>query len=357
MATTPTSRKRFSVSRESTPLPDLIEVQKDSYRWFLSDGLRELFEEVSPVRDFIGRDLELWFENYYLDAPKFDEVTSRAKNLTYESPLRVNTKLVNKKSGKVVAQEVYLGDFPIMTDRGTFIINGIDRVVVSQLIRSAGVFFTQEVIGERKYYGAKIIPNRGSWLEIETDANGVIWVKIDRKRKVAITSLLRAFGYPSDEEVIALFADVDLKASDGTPFIQRTIAKDIAHNEAEGLKEVYKRIRPGDLATVDNAKALIYAMFFNFDRYDFGRVGRYKLNQRFNTDISNTKENRVLLHKDLINTIREIIRLNVTQKDADDIDHLGNRRVASSCKISSASGWPGWSGSLRIGCQRWKLPR
>ena len=327
MATTPTSRKRFSVSRESTPLPDLIEVQKDSYRWFLSDGLRELFEEVSPVRDFIGRDLELWFENYYLDAPKFDEVTSRAKNLTYESPLRVNTKLVNKKSGKVVAQEVYLGDFPIMTDRGTFIINGIDRVVVSQLIRSAGVFFTQEVIGERKYYGAKIIPNRGSWLEIETDANGVIWVKIDRKRKVAITSLLRAFGYPSDEEVIALFADVDLKASDGTPFIQRTIAKDIAHNEAEGLKEVYKRIRPGDLATVDNAKALIYAMFFNFDRYDFGRVGRYKLNQRFNTDISNTKENRVLLHKDLINTIREIIRLNVTQKDADDIDHLGNRRV------------------------------
>ncbi|TSC75622.1 MAG: DNA-directed RNA polymerase subunit beta [Parcubacteria group bacterium Gr01-1014_31] len=320
-------RKRFSVSREAAPLPDLIEVQKDSYRWFLAEGLRELFDEVSPIRDFIGRDLELSFENYYLDDPKFDEVTSRAKNLTYESPLRVNTKLVNKKTGKTVEQEVYLGDFPIMTDRGTFIINGIDRVVVSQLIRSAGVFFTQETIGERKYYGAKIIPNRGSWLEIETDANGVIWVKIDRKRKVAITSLLRAFGYGSDEELSKLFEDVEAKSPDAVSHTQRTLAKDAASNEAEGLKEVYKRIRPGDLATVDNAKSLIYAMFFNFDRYDFGRVGRYKLNQRFNTNIPNTKENRVLLREDLINTIREVIKLNTSQKDADDIDHLGNRRV------------------------------
>ncbi|MDO8560226.1 MAG: DNA-directed RNA polymerase subunit beta [bacterium] len=320
-------RKRFSVSREAAPLPDLIEVQKNSYRWFLAEGLRELFEEVSPIRDFIGRDLELSFENYYLDDPKFDEVTSRAKNLTYESPLRVNTKLVNKKTGKTAEQEVYLGDFPIMTDRGTFIINGIDRVVVSQLIRSAGVFFTQETIGERKYYGAKIIPNRGSWLEIETDANGVIWVKIDRKRKVAITSLLRAFGYGSDEELSKLFEDVEAKSPDAVSHTQRTLAKDAASNEAEGLKEVYKRIRPGDLATVDNAKSLIYAMFFNFDRYDFGRVGRYKLNQRFNTNIPNTKENRVLLREDLINTIREVIKLNTSQKDADDIDHLGNRRV------------------------------
>ncbi|MDD5110585.1 MAG: DNA-directed RNA polymerase subunit beta [Patescibacteria group bacterium] len=322
-----TNRRHFSVSRESIPLPDLIEVQKDSYRWFLTEGLKELFDEVSPVRDFIGRDLELWFSDYYLDNPKFDEVTSRAKNLTYESPLRVNARLVNKKTGKTVTQEVYLGDFPIMTDRGTFIVNGIDRVVVSQLIRSAGVFFTQEVVGERKCYGAKIIPNRGSWLEIETDANGVIWVKIDRKRKVAITGLLRAFGYSSDEEILALFAEPDGKPGDIAAFISKTLAKDTATNEAEGLKEVYKRIRPGDLATVDNAKSLIYAMFFNFDRYDFGRVGRYKLNQRFNETISNTKENRVLRRQDIINTIREVIRLNVTQKDADDIDHLGNRRV------------------------------
>ncbi len=321
-----TPRKRFSVSREAIPLPDLIEVQKDSYRWFCREGLRELFDEVSPVRDFIGRDLELWFGDYYLDDPKFDEVTSRVKNLTFESPLRVTAKLVNNKSGKVVEQEVYLGDFPIMTDRGTFIVNGIDRVVVSQLIRSAGVFFTQEIVGERKYYGAKIIPNRGSWLEIETDSNGVIWVKIDRKRKVAVTSLLRAFGYGSDEEIVNSFKDVDPKNPEAGS-IAKTLTKDLAGNEAEGLKEVYKRIRPGDLATVDNAKSLIYAMFFNFDRYDFGRVGRYKLNQRFNAAIPNTKENRVLLREDLINTIREVLRLNSTQKDADDIDHLGNRRV------------------------------
>ena len=307
-------------------MPDLIEVQKRSYDWFLKEGLKELFEEISPIKDFIGRDFELYFGKYYLDEPKFDEVTSKAKNLSYESPLRVKVKLVNGRlNNKVIEQEIYLGDFPLMTDRGTFIINGIERVVVSQLIRSAGVFFTSDVFGERKYYGAKIIPNRGSWLEFETDLNNVIWVKIDRKRKVAITSLLRAFGHNSDEELIELFKDVDTHPE--TSYIKNTIAKDVTHNEGEALKEVYKRIRPGDLATVDNAKSLIYAMFFNFDRYDFGRVGRYKINQRFSQDVPITKENRVLRVDDLVNVIKEIIRLNITQKDADDIDHLGNRRV------------------------------
>lgn len=318
---------RISSSRPKVamPLPDLIEVQKSSYNWFLQEGLKELFEEVSPIRDFIGRDLELYFGDYYLDEPKFDEVTSKAKNLSYESPLRVKTRLANKKLNKEVEQEVYLGDFPLMTERGTFVINGIERVVVSQLIRSAGIFFTSEIFGERKYYGAKIIPNRGSWLEIETDLNDVIWVKIDRKRKVAITSLLRAFGSGSDEEIIELFKDTDTHPE--ISFIKNTLAKDLAHNEGEGLKEIYKRIRPGDLATIDNAKSLIYAMFFNFDRYDFGRVGRYKINQRFNQNIFITKENRVLRVEDLVNVIKEVIRLNISQKDADDIDHLGNRRV------------------------------
>ncbi len=318
-------RVAFAKPRVAAPMPDLIEVQKSSYAWFLKDGLKELFEEVSPIRDFIGRDLELYFSDYYLDEPKFDEVTSRAKNLSYESPLRVKAKLVNKRLGKGVEQEIYLGDFPLMTDRGTFIINGIERAVVSQLIRSAGIFFTSEVYGERKYYGAKIIPNRGSWLELETDTNNVIWVKIDRKRKVAITSLLRAFGYASDEELMEIFKDVDTHPE--ISFIKNTIAKDVAHNEGEGLKEVYKRIRPGDLATTDNAKSLIYAMFFNFERYDFGRVGRYKINQRFNLDVPNIKENRVLRLEDLVNVVKEIIRLNISQRDADDIDHLGNRRV------------------------------
>ncbi len=249
-------------------MPDLIEVQKKSYDWFLRQGMADLFEEVSPIKDFIGRDFELYFGKYYLDEPKFDEVTSKQKNLSYEAPLRVVARLVNRKLNKKIEQEVYLGDFPLMTERGTFVINGIERAIVSQLIRSAGIFFTSEVSGERRYYGAKIIPNRGSWLEFETDVNNVIWVKIDRKRKIAATALLRIFGYPGDDEIAEIFKDVDTHPE--ISYIKNTLAKDVAHNEAEGFIEVYKRIRPGDLATVDNAKSLIYAMFFNFERYDFG---------------------------------------------------------------------------------------
>ena len=319
------TRRYFTPQKDSVPMPDLIEVQKNSYQWFLDHGLGELFEEVSPIRDFIGRDFELYFGRYYLDEPKFDEVTSKQKNLSYESPLRVVAKLANRKLDKVIEQEVYLGDFPIMTDRGTFIINGIERAVVSQLIRSAGIFFTSEIYGERRYYGAKLIPNRGSWLELETDINNVIWVKIDRKRKVAITALLRAFGHSNDEEILNLFKDTDTHPE--ISYIKNTLAKDTSHNESEGLLEVYKRIRPGDLATMDNAKSLIYAMFFNFDRYDFGKVGRYKINQRFGHDLPITKENRVLRVEDLAEVVKEIIRLNVSQKEPDDIDHLGNRRV------------------------------
>jgi DNA-directed RNA polymerase subunit beta len=291
----------------------------------MKEGLKELFEETSPIKDFIGRDLELYFLNYYLDEPRFDEVLAKEKNVTFESALRVDTKLVNKKTGEIKEQEVYLGDFPLMTDRGTFIINGIERVVVSQLIRSAGVFFTSEIIKGRRYYGAKIIPNRGAWLELETDANNVISVKIDRKRKVAITALMRAFGFGSDEEIKELFKEVDTHPD--LRHIETTLAKDTSRNEGEGLREVYKRIRPGDLATIDNARDLIYKMFFSFDRYDFGRVGRFKLNQRFGFDFPNDKEHRVLQKEDLIRIIKEIINLNNSQKEADDIDHLGNRRV------------------------------
>ncbi len=320
-------RKHLNKSKETMPMPDLIEIQKNSYNWFLKEGIADLFDEISPVKDFIGRDLNLYFEDYYLDSPKFGEIKSKEKNITYEAPLRVKVRLNNKKTGKDEIQEIFLGDFPMMTKNGTFIINGIERVVVSQLIRSAGVIFTSEFIKEKKYYGAKVIPNRGAWLEIETDLNKVIWVRIDRKRKVAITSLLRAFGIESDEEIYSLFKDVDIKEEDETSYIEATINKDLATNEAEGLKEVYKRIRPGDLATTDNARQLIHAMFFRFDRYDFDRVGRYKLNRKFNFDIPNTKETRILRREDLIAIIKEIIRLNITQDKEDDIDHLGNRRV------------------------------
>ncbi|MBI3956449.1 MAG: DNA-directed RNA polymerase subunit beta [Candidatus Kerfeldbacteria bacterium] len=320
-----TTRRFFTKLREAIPLPNLIEVQQSSYQWFFEEGLKELFDEISPIKDFIGRDLELFFEDYYLDEPRFDELTARAKNLTFEAALRVRARLINKKTGEIKEQEIYLGDFPLMTDRGTFIINGIERVVVSQLIRSAGVFFTAESMRGRRYYGAKIIPNRGAWLEIETDANNVISVKIDRKRKVAVTSLLRAFGYGSDEEIRALFTDID--ADPDIKYIDATLGKDVSHNEADGLREVYRRIRPGDLATTENARELIYKMFFSFDRYDFGRVGRYKINQRFGFDIPIDKDHRILRKEDLVAFIREIIRLNNAQEAEDDIDHLGNRRV------------------------------
>ncbi len=316
------SRRLLDNDKKVVDLPDLIELQKKSYAWFWKEGLKELFDEVSPISDFIGRDLAIYFGDFILDEPKFNETLSKEKNISFEAPLRVTAKLVNNKTGHTIEQEIYLGDFPMMTDRGTFIINGIERVVVSQLIRSAGVFFTSEVVNDRRLYGAKVIPNRGSWLEFETDANNVLWVKIDRKRKVAATALLRAFGFGSDEQITSLFKD-ETELS----FIEATLKKDASHSEAEGLIEVYKRIRPGDLATAENAKQLITNMFFNFSRYDFGPVGRYKLNQRFAQKVEITKENRVLLKDDVINILKEIIRLRVTQDEADDIDHLGNRRI------------------------------
>ena len=323
----------FGQSPEDVPLPDLVQIQKTSYDWFFQEGLKELFAESSPMKDFTGRDLELWFDDYYFDEPKFDEVVSRAKNITYEAPLRVKARLYNKRSGDSKTQEVYLGDLPLMTARGTFVINGVERTVVSQLIRSAGVFFTSEFYRGRRYYGAKLIPNRGAWLEFETDTNGAIWVKIDRKRKVAVTSLLRAFGYDNEDELRKLFSDVDTRAD--VRYLDATLAKDIAKNADEGLIEVYKRIRPGDLATVDNARSLIFAMFFNYDRYDLGKVGRYKFAQKFGdkTGSDDKKKDiespaaRILKKEDLIVILREIIRLNVTQEEPDDIDHLGNRRV------------------------------
>ncbi|MFC1638803.1 DNA-directed RNA polymerase subunit beta, partial [Patescibacteria group bacterium] len=328
-------RKSFTDIRDAMELPDLIEVQKTSYDWLFSNGIKELFEEISPVKDFIGRDLELYFLDYYLDEPKFDEATAKAKNLTFEAPLRVRARLINKRTAETKEQEIYLGDFPLMTDRGTFIINGIERVIVSQLVRSAGVFFTAEHNRGRKYFGAKIIPNRGAWLEMETDANNVMWVKIDRKRKVAVTSLLRAFGYSNDEEIIKLFEDVEIHPS--INYTEATLAKDVAEDEDGGLKEVYKRIRPGDLATVDNARSLIHSMFFNFDRYDLGKVGRYKYAQRFGLDYGDDDiekpENRILKREDLVTIVRELIRLNITQEDPDDVDHLGNRRVRSAGEL------------------------
>jgi DNA-directed RNA polymerase subunit beta len=319
------SKRKFFKAVSMVSLPNLIETQLNSYSWFIEKGLREILDEINPIKDFTEKDMELVFSEYYLDDPKYDEITAKNKNISYEAPLRCKIKLLIKQTGEIKEQEIYLGDFPLMNDRGTFIINGVERVVVNQIIRSPGVFFTMDYQKSRKLFGAKIIPNRGAWLEIETDFDGAIFVKIDRKRKVPITSLLRAFGYSKDEELIKLFSDVD-KGEIG--FIEKTIEKDSAKNQGEGYKEVYKRIRPGDLATESNAKQVIESMFFSFEKYDFGAVGRYRLNQRLEVDFPNNEKYRVLTREDLIMIIKEIIRLNNNPMAmADDIDHLGNRRV------------------------------
>ncbi len=310
------------------PLPSLIEAQLTSYQWFLDYGLKELFDEVSPIKDYSGKDLELSFEDYSLDEAKCNEAEAKKYGLSYEAALRVKIKLNNKKTKQIKEQEIFLTDFPLITPRGTFIVNGVERVIVSQLIRSPGVFFTSGYVRGRKLHGAKIIPNRGAWLEFETDTSGIISVKIDRKRKVPVTALIRAFGMEKDEEIIAHFKDVD--DNPDIKYIEETLKRDSSKNQAEGILEVYKRIRPGDLAAIDNARQLIENMFFNFDRYDLAEVGRYKMNQRLDIDSPIDKEHRILRIEDLILIVKEIIRLNNDPKAiGDDIDHLGNRRVRS----------------------------
>ncbi|MHB9019682.1 MAG: DNA-directed RNA polymerase subunit beta [Minisyncoccota bacterium] len=321
--------------------PNLIEIQTDSYKRFIKEGLKELFKEVSPIKDYAGKDLELHFKDFYFDEPKYDEEYAKFKDLTFEATLRANLKLVNKKAKYEKEQEVYFGDFPMMTERGTFIINGVERVVVSQLVRSPGVYFTGTVYRGRKLFGAKVIPNRGAWLEFETDADGLISVKIDRKRKAPATELLKIFGLETNEDITEIFSDIDTDAE--MKYIQTTLKKDPTKNASEAFIEIYKRIRPGDLATAENAKSLIEAMFFRFDRYDLTQVGRFKINQRLN--LSSTS--KVLELDDIINIIRNIIKLNNEQTaEPDDIDHLGNRRVRPVGELLE--------GKLRIGLARLK---
>jgi DNA-directed RNA polymerase subunit beta len=400
-------QNRLATRPAKFELPDLIEIQKKSYQWFWQKGLRELFDEISPIKDWSGQGLELYFSDYYLDEPKYDELEAKAHNVSYEAPLHCRVKLVNKKTKGVIEQDIFLGDFPLMTQRGTFMVNAVERVVISQLIRSSGVFFTGRFLRGQQLFGAKVIPNRGAWLEFETDADKSIGVKIDRKRKVSITALLRAFA-AMDSSVIANSAGSRMKQSrdksDGiaasspaaTPrndknpqnditndqikelftdvntgevdCIEATLKKDPSGTTGEAFVEIYKRIRPGDLATEDNARSFIEAMF-SFERYDLGEVGRWKTNQRLADIIASktkqshkklsgitallsaprddniTKENRILHFNDLVNIIKEIIRLNNTPgANPDDIDHLGNRRVRTLGEL--------FQNKLRVGLAR-----
>ncbi len=318
-----TNREYFNKKDEVIQLPNLVDHQNTSFQWFIEEGLGELLQEISPIDDYTGTKLSLSFTGYRFDKPKLTEAEARENNVSFEAPLKATVELTNKVTGEVKKQEIYLGDYPWMTSRGTFVINGAERVVVSQLIRSAGVFFTAEAHGTNNLYGAKVIPGRGAWLEFETSASGAIYVKIDRKRKIAVTTLLRALGL-SEVEMRDRFAHVD---QGNLNYLDATLDKDPARGVNEALIEVFRRLRPGDLATVDNARSLLENMFYNFKRFDFSRVGRYKINKRLDLDIPNTVQNRVMRLDDLVAIVAEIIRLNNTQEAPDDIDSLANRRV------------------------------
>ncbi len=321
-------RKIFSKhTPEQFEAPNLVQVQLDSYQWFLDTGLKELLNDISPIVDWTGKELELRFLDFKLEEPKYSERVAKEKNITYEAPLRVKISLTNKTNGNVDEQEIYLADFPLITPRGTFVINGVERVVISQLIRSPGAFFSLSRSSRfKRLFGAKIIPSRGAWLEFETESSGVISVRIDRKRKIPATSVLRAFGIGKDEDIKKLFSDIDTDPE--MQHIAATIIADSVSSEEEGLIEMYKRIRPGDPATVDNARQMVHNMFFNFARYDLSKVGRHRMNKRFQKDFPLDEKNRVLKVDDIVAVMRELIRLNNDPSaQEDNIDHLGNRRV------------------------------
>ena len=319
-------RAFFSKEDAILETPDLIAHQKESWKDFVDNGLSEIFEEINPIDDYTGQKLALRFKSYEFQAPKTTKEFAKENNLTFEAPLHVQVELTNKVTGEVKEQEIYLGDYPWMTNQGTFIINGTERVIVSQLIRSEGVYFNAETGSDgKKYYGAKLIPVRGAWLEFETDPKtGVIYVKIDRRRKLPVTTFLRALGRMTNAEMREIFADVD---NGDVKFIQSTLEKDQSAGPNEALIEVYRRLRPGDLATIENARNMIERMFFDFKRFDYGRVGRYKINKRLKLETSNTTENRSFQMEDLFEIIKEVIRLNNSQGEVDDIDSLDNRRV------------------------------
>ena len=326
MATSAKTKARvyYSDADDAVRLDNLIDHQLSSWQWFVKNGLSEIFEEINPIEDYTGTKLEMRFKSHRFESPKMTEEDARANNVTFDAPLMATIELTNKVTGEVKDQEIYLGDYPWMTDRGTFVVNGSERVVVSQLIRSAGVFFTANQSGATNLYGAKVIPGRGAWLEFETAANGAIFVKIDRRRKIPVTALLRALGYATNTQIKELFAHVDTGEKS---YVDATLEKDPSRSTADALIEVYRRLRPGDLATVDNAKSLLENMFFSYKRFDFSRVGRYKINKRLDLDVPNTAKNRVMRMEDLTAIIAEVIRLNNSQEPQDDIDSLANRRI------------------------------
>src|ERR1700720_665800 len=330
------TRHNYGKITDRLEVGNLIQTQLDSFRWFCTEGLRELFDEINPITDYTGKNYELRFLDYEFGAPKFDEEECRQRDMTFSAPLRINTRLhikTGENAGEIKEAEVFMGDFAMMTTEGTFIVNGTERVVVSQLVRSPGVYFTaaEDRTTGRLLYAAKLIPNRGAWLEVETSSKDVLTVKIDRKRKVPVTTLVRAIGYASNDDIRAFFADVDEDPEH--QYIAATLEKDGSTTVEEALVELYRKIRPGDPPTVENARNLLNSLFFNGRRFDLSKVGRFKLDKNLGVPEDEARERaqdrdrRVLDNHDFVSIIRKLISLNNGTGEADDIDHLGNRRV------------------------------
>ena len=324
------SKRSYARTPTVLEVPNLIQVQIDSFNWLKADGLKELLEEISPIEDYPGGRFELSFLDHHFEEPKYTEEECREREITYSAPLHVIVELLTKAPGPAEGerkvQDLFIGDIPMMTSTGTFVINGAERVVVSQLVRSPGVYFTTEIDANsgRTLASAKLIPYRGAWMEFETSNRDVISVKVDRKRKTPVSMLLRAMGYASDEEIVELFKEVDTDPDHH--FIQTTIAKDtVVGGHEEALLEFYRRLRPGEPPSVDNAKNLLQNLFFNPRRYDLGRVGRYKLNRRLSPEAPS--DTRTLSLEDIVGLLKMMMQINNGAREADDIDSLGNRRV------------------------------
>ncbi|OGG27306.1 DNA-directed RNA polymerase subunit beta [Candidatus Gottesmanbacteria bacterium RIFCSPLOWO2_01_FULL_39_12b] len=318
-------RNNWGQTAKNLPLLDLTAVQKESYLWLVQEGLSNLLNEISPVEDFTGKNWNLSFGKNYFDKSKYTPDDCLEKGLTYDSPLKVEAILTNKQTGRQVRQDVFLGDIPTMTENGTFIINGVERCIVNQLVRSPGAYFTGDTdpVTGKMVYTAEVRPLFGSWLDFAISRNGVITVRIDRRRKYTVTTFLRAIGISSDEEILSLFADIDKKDS----FMANTIEKDPTKTEVEAIIEIYRKMRPGEPTVLDNAQELLKNLFFNPRRYSLGEVGRYKMNKKLDLNIPQNKDNWILTKEDIIGIIRYLIGLTQGLGSIDDIDHLGNRRV------------------------------
>ena len=337
-------QKSYARISDIHSIPTLIKVQLESFEWFKDEGLRELFDEISPIESFnkeyslhfpgandIARKLDL---TYWFSEPKYSEAECREMDMTFAAPMHLKVALINNQNGETSKQEVYMGDFPLMTEHGTFVINGAERVVVSQLIRSPGVYFTagEDRATGRVLCSAKLIPNRGAWLEFETSKRDILSVKVDRKRKIPVTMLLKAVGVGdgTDEGLINIFAGADNNPEH--EYIRTTLERESPKMNSidEALMELYKKLRPGDPPTLDNAKTFLTTLLFTQRRYDLGKVGRHKLNRRlYGTDVpaEQLPPERILRADDLVKVIEHMILINNGVEGGDDIDHLGNRRV------------------------------